>query len=186
MRRKPATALKVSESPSPRRGYFFPLLSFTEGDLEPGDRAGRAAPAGLLGGVDPVVPGAQGAGRKRGRVLTRQRCVHSRPFKVRLTGLSLSLPRASFRPSSLTTASPPTPNCFWRLLGQGSPSRPPAPGLPPSPGPRPPTSLRPPRSTRRGFGPARRGRPPSDHAAPGTFLPGDPPWLLACGESSVR
>lgn len=115
-------------------------------DLEPGDRAGRAAPAGLLGGVDPAVPDAQGAGRKRGRVLTRQRCVHSRPFKVRLTGLSLSLPRASFRPSSLTTASrPPRPStvsrAFWgraappaRLLRASLLPR----------GPRPPTSLRPP------------------------------------------
>lgn len=92
------------------------------------------------------MPDAQGARRKRGRVLTRQRCVHSRPFKVRLTGLSLSLPRASFRPSGLTTASTPSPrpNCFSRLLGQDSPSRPPAPDLPPSPGPRPSTSLRPP------------------------------------------
>lgn len=92
------------------------------------------------------MPDAQGAGRKRGRVLTRRRCVHSRPFKVRLTGLSLSLPRASFRPSGLTTASPPprAPTVSLAFWGQESPSRPPAPGLPPSPGPRPPTSLRPP------------------------------------------
>lgn len=97
---------------------------------------------GLLGGVDPAVPGAQGAGRKRGRVLTRQRCVHSRPFKVRLTGLSLSLPRASFRPSSLTTASNPPPprhpQLFLAPSGAGLPLPPARSGPPSFPGFSPP------------------------------------------------
>ena len=127
------------------------------------------------------MPDAQGAGRKQGRVLTRQRCVHSRPFKVRLTGLSLSLPRASFRPSSLTTASRlPPPQLFLAPSGAGLPLPPAFSGPSSFPGvPAPQLLSDPRRSTRPGFGPARRGRPLSDHAAPGTFLPGDPPWLLA-------
>lgn len=68
---EPATALKVSESQAPERGCFFPILSLTEetcgsalgfDDLEPGDRAGRAAPAGLLGGCGPR--GARCPGRR--------------------------------------------------------------------------------------------------------------------------
>lgn len=44
-------------------------------DLVSGTRQAGLHLRVLLGGVDPAVPDAQGAGRKRGRVLTRRRCV---------------------------------------------------------------------------------------------------------------
>ena len=82
--------------------------------------------------------------------------------------------------ASQLPAAPHAPQLFLVPSGAGLPLPPAFSGPPSFPGvPAPQLLSDPRRSTRPGFGPARRGRPPSYHAAPGTFLPGDPPWLLA-------
>lgn len=130
--------------------------------------------------------GLRGASCPQGReevgvTCTRQGCVHSRP--LRLTGLSLSPPRASFRPSCLTTASSPTfSRASWSRASPLARSGPPS-----FPGVAPPL-----RSS--AFCPSealgcQKGAPTLGSG--GSLLPpgpsfGDPPWHVVYGESSIH